>query len=111
LFLLFISYAKALRIVNARAEQTPNYHTLAAPMSIPQPPQLRATADLIFWRWRVTLGAMMDGGAFVASPSVGNIGKARRISTGPRAARQTPSYYPPLPPYYNLIVVWINRDR
>ncbi len=50
--------------------------------------------------------AAMDGGAFVASPSVQNIGKARRISTGPRAARQTPSDYPPLPPYYNLIVVY-----
>jgi hypothetical protein len=75
-FTLFISYAKALRIVDARAEQTPNYHTLAAPMSISQPPQPRGTADLIFWRWRVTLAAM-DGGVFVASPLVGNIGKAR----------------------------------
>ncbi len=73
-------------------------------MSLPQPPQPRATANLIFWIWRVTLAAM-DGGAFVASPSVGNIGKARR------AARQTPSYYPPLPPYYFLIVVWMNCDR
>ena len=57
-FTLFISYAKALRIADARAEQTPNYHTLAAPMSLPQPPQPRATADLIFLRWRVTLAAM-----------------------------------------------------
>jgi hypothetical protein len=51
-------------------------------MSLPQPPQPRATADLIFWRWRVTL-VTMDGGAFVVSPSVGNIGKARRIVDAP----------------------------
>ena len=51
-------------------------------MSLPQPPQPRVTADLIFWRWRVTLAAM-DGGAFVASPSVENIGKARRIVDAP----------------------------
>ncbi len=32
--------------------------------------------------------AAMDGGAFVTSPSVGNIGKARRISMGPRVLMQ-----------------------
>ena len=47
-------------------KQTPNYNTLAAPTSLSQPPQPRATADLIPWRWMVALAAM-DGGAFVVS--------------------------------------------
>jgi hypothetical protein len=53
-------------------------------MSPPPPPQPRATADLIPWRWRVTLVAM-DGGAFVVSPLVGDIGWAWRMAHRRRA--------------------------
>ncbi len=51
----------------AAKEQTPTYHTLAAPTSLPQPPQPRMTADLIPWRWMVVLAAMDRGALFVVS--------------------------------------------
>ena len=73
-------------------------------MSPPPPPQPRATADLIPWRWRVTLAAM-DGGAFVVSVGGKDIGKARRIVDAPTRRLTNAKLLPPPSPYYFLIVV------
>jgi hypothetical protein len=108
LFLLFISYSKARRIVDALQKNKRRILTLAAPKSLPQPPP-RATADLTLVRWMVALAAM-DGGAFVVRVcGKHQFGMALASSTRPRAAQQTPSCNPPLPPYYYLIVVYYEQ--
>jgi hypothetical protein len=109
LFLLFISYSKARRIVDALRKNKRRIITLTAPTSLPQPPQPRANANLTPVRWMVALAAM-DGGAFVVSVcGKHQFGMARASSTWPRAARQTLSCNPPLTPYYYLSVVYYEQ--
>ncbi len=82
-----------------RAKQTPNCHTLAgAPMSLPQPPQPRVTADLIFCRWRVRLRRWMAAPSSLARRWE-TLVRRDASSTRPRNARQTPSCYPPCRPF------------
>lgn len=61
IFTIYLLFKGAAHRRRAAKEQTPNYHTRAAPTSLPQPPQPRATAHLTlgdgWWRFRRWMAA------------------------------------------------------